>query len=337
MKFNMFHLRVLTIYEIVSSVNPSITPDRQNLIEAAHGDKLEEAFKMLHCHVHCKSAAESIFLDAVRDGHVEKVIVLLQCPKVSVNAREPTREDTALILAVRGGWDYIVDLLLRAKKEEEVINVNAQSKDGLTALVLATMNRRERAVELLLRHGATDPNTTARTKNDSGWTALMYACHVGSSEIVTLLLAHDKINANLKSNTGETALIMACSAPTDEACKERVVRLLLTGSGAKVDVNAQDVKGWSALIIAAKKGHGKVVKLLLETSKVNVNAQSVDGWSALMHAASDGNEGIVQAILNYPNAKVQGLQNKTGMTALDLASSGKHKKIAKLLKNYRYS
>ena len=323
------------------SMNPSITPKRQNLIEAVHGDKLEEAFKMLHCHVRCKSTAEAAFLEAVRDGYIEKVAVMLHCPKVSVNVREPTREDTALILAVRGGKDYIVDLLLRAK--EEVIDVNAQSKDGLTALVLAALNGRERAVELLLKHSATDPNLSARTKNNSGWTALMYACQLGSREIVALLIAHDKINPNLKSNTGDTALIMACSAPTDEACKEGIVRLLLKGHSTKVDVNAQNNKGWSALIIAAKNGHVKVVQLLLETSKVNVNAQSLEGWTALMLAAWDGNESIVHALLKDPNTNVQGLQTNTGMTALDLARNGersggyKHKKIVKLLKNYRDS
>ncbi|KAK3339432.1 hypothetical protein B0H65DRAFT_476487, partial [Neurospora tetraspora] len=48
--------------------------------------------------------------------------------------------------------------------------------------------------------------------------------------------------------------------------------------------------------IAAKNGHEAVVKLLLDTGKVDADAQDQDGWTALYIAAKNGYEAVLKLL-----------------------------------------
>ena len=96
----------------------------------------------------------------------------------------------------------------------------------------------------------------------------------------------------------------------------------------KVDVNAQDEEGKTALILASDRGYTEIVKLLLEAG-ANVNLQDSHGNTALMWASSKGHIEVVRLLLES-GAKVD-LQNKDGATALMWASGDGKKEIAKIL------
>jgi ankyrin repeat protein len=64
-----------------------------------------------------------------------------------------------------------------------------------------------------------------------------------------------------------------------------VVKLLL--NSGKVDVDAKDSQGSTALIRAAAQGSVSVVKLLLDTGKIKVEAKNDEGATALMLAEKD--------------------------------------------------
>jgi ankyrin repeat protein len=75
---------------------------------------------------------------------------------------------------------------------------------------------------------------------------------------------------------------------------EGVVALLLN-SGA--DQEAKMISdGYTALIIAAQKGHLNTIKVLL-ANKADVRATSTAGWAALHVAARNGHEAVVRSLL----------------------------------------
>lgn len=55
----------------------------------------------------------------------------------------------------------------------------------------------------------------------------------------------------------------------------------------EVDVNAPDEDGYSALHIAARRGHSRVVEMLM-TWNANVHLVGRKGWTAVHHAAHGG-------------------------------------------------
>ena len=61
-------------------------------------------------------------------------------------------------------------------------------------------------------------------------------------------------------------------------------------------MDAQNKDGWTALMLAAQKGHEQVVRDLLEAGAV-VGAQDNDGVTALMFAAQNGHEQVALVLL----------------------------------------
>ncbi|KAF1935332.1 ankyrin, partial [Clathrospora elynae] len=62
-------------------------------------------------------------------------------------------------------------------------------------------------------------------------------------------------------------------------------------------VNAKDSRGNAPLLFAAKQGHGKMVKLLLDKG-ADVNAQGGDDGNALYAASEEGHEHVVKMLLD---------------------------------------
>ncbi|MBP7283433.1 MAG: ankyrin repeat domain-containing protein [Leptospiraceae bacterium] len=154
--------------------------------------------------------ANNDFLEAVKDGDIEKVQIFLKT-KVNVNATD-SREMTPLLIAAGDNNLEMVKLLVEAgadvnRKHKETgknaliqaasnghldilryllarpgVLVNAKDKEGKTALIHAVFNARKDAVNLLLDNKA---NPNARTNVDES--ALSFALKGGRPEIVTLL------------------------------------------------------------------------------------------------------------------------------------------------------
>ena len=69
-----------------------------------------------------------------------------------------------------------------------------------------------------------------------------------------------------------------------------------------VDVDAVDLWGQTALMIAAEKGHTAIVNALAGTYNANVDAIDHYGWTALMCAAMNGHTDTVNALAGTYNA-----------------------------------
>ncbi|KAH6907880.1 hypothetical protein BKA70DRAFT_1189352 [Coprinopsis sp. MPI-PUGE-AT-0042] len=122
---------------------------------------------------------------------------LLSLPDILVNAADKDG-DIPLTYAMGLRKKGSLSLLLAHPK----INVNARNPYGVTALM--RVSSEEKAV-LLLTHPRIKPNLV----NCNGVTALMYASCSGSLKVVKVLLADLRVQVNLKSKAGKTALDMA--------------------------------------------------------------------------------------------------------------------------------
>ena len=109
------------------------------------------------------------------------------------------RESTPLILAARGGHEYIADMLIHAGA-----NVNARDNEGSTPLILAAIAGSVKTVRNLTDNNA-DANVIGK---DHDRTALMWAAALGRREIAQLLIRRGA-DAEQQNSAGQTAYDIA--------------------------------------------------------------------------------------------------------------------------------
>ena len=109
--------------------------------------------------------------------------------------------------------------------------------------------------------------------------------------------------------------------------RSRIVKMLLE-YGAHVD--AKDTRGETALIHAAGNGDLKVATILLEAN-ANINLQSKIGNTALLQASRNGSLELVQSLV-FAGADTN-LNSIDGWTALKIAESRGYTDIVELLRS----
>lgn len=96
----------------------------------------------------------------------------------------------------------------------------------------------------------------------------------------------------------------------------------------QINLDSQNIGGWTPLMYAAYIGHDNIANLLLEAG-VNVNATTGKGLTPLMLAASCGNESIAYFLLQQ-GAELE-LKDLRGWTALLHCTSTGHQQMVKFL------
>ncbi|OCT64337.1 ankyrin repeat and SAM domain-containing protein 3 isoform X2 [Xenopus laevis] len=95
-----------------------------------------------------------------------------------------------------------------------------------------------------------------------------------------------------------------------------------------VDLNQQNLGGWTPLMYASYIGHDAIVSLLLEAG-VDVNCSTPSGQTPLMLAASCGNESVAYFLLQQ-GAELESRDNR-GWTALFHCTSSGHQRMLRFL------
>tara|TARA_Y100000389_G_scaffold205145_2_gene264074 strand:- start:1543 stop:2913 length:1371 start_codon:yes stop_codon:yes gene_type:complete len=210
-------------------------------------------------------------------------------------------------------------------------DINERDESGWTPLIMVSRYSNSefdnKDVQILLEKGA---DVNLQTKD--GWSALMFASRYsnrGSNEKTVEMLLEKGANVNIKSKREKwTALMLAADNSYSESTEKTVQMLLDKGA----DVNAQNIRGWTPLMVASRGSSGffqgeplgsteKTVEILLEKG-ADVNLKKNDGWTALMlssrYSNTDSKESTVRLLLD--NGADIDAKNNYGSTALALAS-----------------
>lgn len=205
----------------------------------------------------CSRAA--LGLDAIRDvsaqsaGELQRAAAHGDAAKVLEDIRLGARVDepdaagrTALAWAGATGHFDIARALLDARA-----NPNLAAQGEVTPLMLAAEDGAPRLVALLLERGAHRDASDAHARS-----ALIYAARANRAEVISVLLQHGAVLQE-RCELGMTALHHAADSCE---CPDAVQRLL----AARAEIDAPDMRGASALMLAAQAGHADVVSSLLD-------------------------------------------------------------------------
>ncbi|KAH6908110.1 ankyrin repeat-containing domain protein [Coprinopsis sp. MPI-PUGE-AT-0042] len=280
---------------------------------------------------------------AVSTGNIHVVQRLLTCPGIDIN---PGKNGyIPLTRALEGRRLDIADILL-----EHTIRIGAhQTPSGGVPLFIAAMHpSNERIVRKLLTFPHIDVNQTG---GPSDSTALLVAASRGLDGVVAALLKHPNIDINRKDKLGWTALIQAVEDEHNSVAFQLIKRAELDPNVAgprggctalmtaawldnvevtrhlldhpRIQVNAVDETGQTALAHALHCGHLEVAKAILASQEVNINLERPsDGLTPLMMGAmlaESSTSGLFPMLLQYPGIDVN-QQTKEGVTALMLAA-----------------
>jgi len=169
---------------------------------------------------------------------------------------------TALMTAAGKSQLWMVKLLLRLQKKEDIFKKN---DDGDTALTFAVIGSNIEIIKLLLNKGF-DINETGY---DRGWSPLMTAvnAYIGKDTEVIQFLLKNNASVNYQDKSGETALMFAVetacalSEVVDSATDNLEIIKLLIKNGA--DVNLKNSKGDTALDKAVSYENQAVIDYLV--------------------------------------------------------------------------
>ncbi|KAH6896156.1 ankyrin repeat-containing domain protein [Coprinopsis sp. MPI-PUGE-AT-0042] len=288
---------------------------------------------------------------AVKTGRPWILSSILANPDVDVN-QTTLFGWTPLMEAVEWGHDAAAHALL----DHPSIHVNLKTDDNETVLMIASYQRNESILKRLIALPEIEVNTR---RFEDGHTALTLA---RSEDIMLLLLDAPGIAVNSKSKRGMSAMAIAALGGWERAMArllsfpELDVALLPAMAITEplmleyldmpgIDINARDIYGRNAIVLASRQGWYRAVKRiltfteldgdavnaalvmssteevmvhLLDFPSVQVTAKRRDGKTPLMLASKAGWPNAVQRLLEHPDAGVN-IVNDAGETLLMLA------------------
>ena len=223
---------------------------------------------------------------------------------------------TPLMTAVLAGHTQIVELL----EDLQLMEGKHEAK-----IFMAARRGEEKSIRELIKGLKEDKSKSdtqlkeiLNARDKEGYTALMKAAADGHDAIVNLLI-ESQADVTSRARNGDTALVLAASKGRLAVLK----RLLQTEVDEKSTTNA--------LVLAARNGHARVVRVLLEESNARINGLA-DNRVPLIEAARNGHIEVVRTMLaNGPDELKINKTDITGKTALTSAILNGHQEIARIL------
>jgi ankyrin repeat protein len=251
---------------------------------------------------------------------------LIKCRRVDINA-VATEFFGPLFLAIRGARMNVIQWLLG----RDDINLRLKSNSGATFLHLVM---REAAIEIaqwLLEMDQIDVNAA----DCLGITPLHKAVAQGSLRLVNMLLREPDIDVNCLDGMKNSPLAMAAQhlsvmsrllkrddilinrierngmAPIHTFANDNSIdamRRLCKRADLDVNMRALDGGRWTALMIAAAKGHKDIIRVLLDRADVAIGARSDSGQTAVVIAKMKGHTECVDLFRPQKFASTPGLR-----------------------------
>lgn len=152
------------------------------------------------------------------------------------------------------------------------------------ALIQSAYDGKLAEVQGLLKKG-----TSVNVVDEKHRTPLMWAAFNGHTSVVEFL--HGKgADINAKDSDGQTALMYTCRRSFSETAE------FLMKNGAEVNVQSKKL-GITALMIAAKTGNAKIVRLLLANGAA-ADLKDIDDSTAENYARRNGHSAVADLLEN---------------------------------------
>mmetsp|Transcript_39515 Transcript_39515/g.40270 ORF Transcript_39515/g.40270 Transcript_39515/m.40270 type:complete len:416 (+) Transcript_39515:190-1437(+) len=209
-----------------------------------------------------------------------------------------------LILAVKMDHMEIVQTLVETGVDLELRNHVVDCTVGNTALLESVLSKHVIMTRYLLSCGA-----QINAQKEYGYTALHMAVMEGSDEIVRVLLQYNPDIENMENMCGISPLQLAAREGQMSVLKQLLLRRAIVNSGDKVLYN-------TPLMYSAMRGNTGIVRCLLGCM-CDLDAVNVDGNSALMLAIRCGQNEVVQLLIRA-GADID-ITNNYDKTAYDMA------------------
>lgn len=191
-----------------------------------------------------------------------KVVEKLLDDGAAADAFEPESGNTALILSSKSGGVKVVQLLIGRGRA----NVNLQGYAGLTPLHHACKNDHTEVARVLLE----DAKANTEVEDDAGNTATSYAARQGNLKCLELLASR---GANLDHPNRRLCTPFMAAVLN---CRGAILDVMLK---KKINVNATDSAGNTALHYAAKCGYTSLIRQLINAG-VKPDTRNLDGKKA---------------------------------------------------------
>ncbi|KAF2397771.1 hypothetical protein EJ06DRAFT_523687 [Trichodelitschia bisporula] len=225
---------------------------------------------------------------AVSAGHEEIVRLFLARPDVALESRNRAAQ-TPVISAAFSGRINILNLLL-----ENGGNIDAKDEWQQTALIWATILEFDKMASFLIKAGA-----DIHVIDKDGRNSLSYAVASDREQLVALFLNHG-VDADIPDIHCETPLFHA----VQHRSYKSVIRLLEHG----VFADPRNDLGWTPLMLTAVAGASPaaidIARLLVQQIRVDVNAMNRFGSTALNTAITKGCISMIQLLLGAPGIDV---------------------------------
>jgi len=185
------------------------------------------------------------------------------------------------------------------EKSNGTVDINLESKSGLTILYYSVETRNEDLIKLVLLQYKADVNKCISKlqlpPNISGCTVLMYATFHGLTSILKILLSKDGINVNIQdSELGVTSSMIAIMNNQFQC-----FALLL--KDAYINVNISDINGKTVAHLAANHINSEYMKLLLEREDIDINCDDYEQKKPLTYAVEKNNIPVIKLLLSHPS------------------------------------
>ena len=319
------HLVKTLVVKYKANVNAQDHKNNTPLILAA-GEGREEVVSLLlnndfGCDVNVKGDLGQSFLHiACKKGYVDFLKTAIVKYKADINAQDH-KNNTPLIMAALEGREEVVSLLLN---NDFGCDVNVKGVSGQSFLHIACQKGYVDFIKTAIVKCKADVNAQDLNKN----TPLMVAALMGRKEVVSLLLNNDfGCDVNVKNYLGQSFLHIACQKGFVDFLKTAVVKY-------KADINAQDHKNNTPLMVAALMGREEVVSLLLNNDfGCDVNVKVVSGQSFLHIACQKGYVDFLKTAVVKYKADINAQDHKNSTPLMVAALMGREEVVSLLLNN----
>ncbi|XP_065346711.1 uncharacterized protein LOC135943972 [Cloeon dipterum] len=217
--------------------------------------------------------------------------------------KELTKDkNTSLHLAI-GMFEYSIDVI-RWLIDEAQVDVNAKNENGETPLMTACSKNRFEVIQILL-----DNKADVSNQDTKGRTALHHAARSGHFDLIKRLFDHLALkevedgSSNIQQSLVElvkqvdkennTLLILAMEG--SKKVDKKVISWLI--DDIKLDLNAVNCKGKSALLLACKHSKWDAIDILLARADTDIGSKDKKERTPLHWAAATGNLGLVQRLV----------------------------------------